>query len=437
MMTRFSTMLTAIFAVVVVFGATAAVADDDNAPSGRVTFTKDVLPILQENCQTCHRTTPAGFSGMVAPMSLITYEEVRPWAKSIVKAVQSKEMPPWSASEDFHGVFINERSLTTEQIDTLVKWVNTGAVRGNEEDAPEPRIFPTKEWWLGTPDLEIQLPEPLWVADDIEDWQPMVQIELTEDIFPEDRWMRAIECKPGSEVVHHIVIYAYGPGMDRDRGSGGVGGNIGGLAPGAEPRLDESGFGILIKKGTTLMISMHYHKEAGPGTGTWDQSTIGLFFHPKDAEVREIEVSPIGNMAFEIAPDAPNWEVGMARTFKRPVTLLWMLPHMHFRGDAARYVAYYPDGREEVLLDVPKYSYDWQHSYVFNEPRKLPAGTRVEVQMWFDNSPDNPANPDPKRAVRFGGPTTDEMALGWIGYSFDDQEPRKAADPPRASVGLN
>ncbi len=399
-------------------------ADDAARP---VTFTKDVLPILQENCQTCHRPATIGVSGMVAPMALTTYEEVRPWAKSIVKAIESGKMPPWSASREFRGVFKNERYLTDEEIDTIARWVNSGAPMGRAEDAPPPRLFPQREWWLGEPDVIVRLPEPVWVGDEVEDWQPMYQIPLTEDVLPEDRWLRGMECVPDSNVVHHIVVYAYGQGMDRDRGNVGVGGNLGGLAPGAEPEVADEGYGYLLKKGTTLAVSMHYHKETGPGTGAWDQSRIGLFFYPKDAKARNVQISPVGNMTFEIPPGVDRWEVGMARTFERPVTVLGLLPHMHFRGAAARYVAIYPDGRRETLLDVPNYDYAWQHNYRFQEARRLPVGTRLEVRMWFDNSPANPANPDPTKAVRFGGPTTDEMALGWMYFTFDDEAPTVAA----------
>jgi hypothetical protein len=363
---------------------------------------------------------------MVAPMALTSYDEVRPWARSIAKAVEAREMPPWSAAPEHRGLFQDERVLTDHQIETIVRWARAGAPMGDPADAPPPRELQQGKWWLGEPDVVVPLPERVWVGDGVEDWQPMIEIPLGEDILPEDRWLRAIECVAGSKVVHHIVVYAWGPGMDRDRGAGGVGGNLGGLAPGAEPARMRDGYGILLKKGSTLGISMHYHKEAGPGTGAWDRSEIGLHFYPREAELQNVQISAIGNLQFEIPPGVKSWPVGMSRTFDRPTTLLSMLPHMHFRGAAARYTAYYPDGRQEVLLDVPDYSYAWQHSYRFKQPRKLPAGTRVEVEMWFDNSPENPDNPDPGQTIRFGAPTTDEMALGWIYYAFDDEPPARA-----------
>lgn len=421
-----STIPTALAAVTLLGTLCGPVLAAGAAVDTTVTFTKDVLPILQQNCQTCHRNAPIGVSGMIAPMPLETYDEVRPWARSVAKMVESREMPPWSAAPSHHGLFEGERVLTDHQIDTIVRWARSGAPQGDPADAPPPRSFVRGKWWLGEPDVVVPLPEPVWVGDEVADWQPTIEIPLTEDILPEDRWVRAIECVAGSKVVHHVVVFAYGPGMERDRGDGGVGGNLGGLAPGAEPAMMREGYGILLKKGTTLGISMHYHKEAGPGTGAWDRSEIGLHFYPKDAELQNVQISAIGNLQFEIPPGVKNWPVGMSRTFDRPVTLLSMLPHMHFRGTAAKYTAFYPDGRQEVLLEVPKYSYAWQHNYRFKEPRKLPPGTRIDVELWFDNSTENPVNPNPQQTIRFGAPTTDEMALGYIYYAFDDEPPSLA-----------
>lgn len=394
----------------------------------RPTFTKDVLPILQENCQSCHRPNTAGTSGMVAPMTLMTYQDVRPWAKAISKAVSTEYMPPWFADKDFHGVFRNERTLTQDEIDTIVNWASQGAPRGNPTDAPEPKDFPNVEWYLGEPDLVVSLPEPVWVGDDVEDWQPNIEIPLTEEQLPEDRWMRTLEAIPGSEVVHHIVVYTndYDANADTDHAAARLGySNIGGLAPGAEPSLLQDGYGIKVKKGTTLRVSMHYHKEPGPGTGTWDQSKLGFFFYD-DEEVKDIKpvsIEPIGLLDFEIPPGHENWTVGMAREFDRPIRILKYLPHMHVRGTSAEYVAYFPDGTKQDLLRISDYDYNWQLYYEYPEPLLLPAGTRVEVKMTFDNSPENLSNPNPTDAIPFGPDTVlDEMALGWMHYSWADEK---------------
>ena len=390
------------------------------------TFHQDVEPILQENCQSCHRPKPLNLSGMIAPFALTSYEDARPWAKAIAKAVESKDMPPWDASEKYHGVFRNERSLTTQEIDTIVRWAKGGAPAGDPADAPPPREWKDTEWWLGEPDLVVQLPEPVWVGDDVRDWQPNIFIELTEDQLPADRYLRAVECQPGSDRgVHHVVINTMEPG-EGSALTQIAGKLIGGLAPGDEPSLAHEGYGMLLKKGTKLRVNMHYNKEPGPGTGFYDQTRIGFFFYPEDAEVRETISAPIGLFDFEIPPGKKEWTVGMAQTFERPFTVLSMLPHTHVRGVAAEYVAYYPDGRVEQLLEVPSYDYNWQIAYEYPEPRHFPAGTRIEVKMVYDNSTANPSNPDPTAAVRFGLETQQEMALGWILWSWDDEVPAGA-----------
>jgi hypothetical protein len=390
------------------------------------TFHRDVEPILQKNCQGCHRPEPLNLSGMIAPFALTSFEEARPWAKAMAKAVESKLMPPWGASEKFHGVFRNERSLTAEQIDTIVRWAKTGAAAGDPKDAPPPRRFQQGEWWLGQPDLVVQLPEPLWVGDDVKDWQPNVFIQLTAEQLPEDRYLRAVECRPGSKRgVHHVVINSTEPGVGTALAEA-SGKLIGGLAPGDEPTLDYDGYGTLLRKGTTLRVNMHYNKEPGPGTGFYDQTQLGFFFYPKDQPVHETITAPISLPDFEIPPGKKDWIVGMAQTFDRPFTVLAMLPHTHVRGVAAWYTAYYPDGKVEELLEVPKYDYNWQISYEYPEPRHFPAGTRIEVKVRYDNSPANPSNPDPTQAVRFGLETQQEMALGWIQWSWDDEVPGAA-----------
>ncbi|MCH7959690.1 MAG: hypothetical protein IID08_06150 [Candidatus Hydrogenedentes bacterium] len=394
-----------------------------DAPA-RPTFTKDVLPILQEHCQKCHREKPINMSGMLAPFSLRTYDEVRPWSKAISKAVSEKYMPPWFATEAFHGVFRNERSLTQDEMDTIIRWVEQGSKRGKRSDAPEPIDFPSRDWWLGEPDLIVPLPEKIWVSDEVEDWQPMIAVTLTADQLPEDRWIKTIEAQGDSDSVHHIVVYTSNEHQElRSDTAGRFGyGNIGGLAPGAEPSFMQDGYGILLKKGSTLRISMHYHKEPGEGTGSWDQSRIGFFFYEPDEEVIPINIEPIGRLDFEIPAYAKSHTVSMQHTFDRAFEVLNYLPHMHLRGVAAKYTAIFPDGTSEVVLDVPRYDYNWQLYYQYPEPRTFPAGTTIQVDMTFDNSPENPSNPDPTRNVRFGGKTTDEMALGWMAYSWIESE---------------
>lgn len=390
----------------------------DKAPSGPVTFNKHVLPILQENCQECHRPSGANFSGMVAPMSLTSYEEARPWAKAIAKQVTSKTMPPWFASPEHAGQFELERVLTEAEIDTIVKWANTGARRGSPKDAPEAKEFPSSDGWTyGEPDLVIKMPEPFWVADDVRDLQPRFTLELTEEELPEDRWMHWIEFRPGSDIVHHGGVSAYP--LD-ENGKVKVdplaGGKLIGTAQGDGPDYLPEGFGKLVRKGSRLSFGLHYYKEPGPGTGRWDQSMVAIKWHDKPVEyiVRSAGISSRG---WEIPPFKNDWHVGASRVFNEDSLIINMMPHMHFRGQAAKYVANYPDGTSETLLDVPNYSFAWQQTYTFKEPKYIPAGTRVDVSMWFDNSTENTYVSDPERAVAWGGMTDDEMNIGWTEYA--------------------
>lgn len=396
-------------AVMLAMGAAPAWAADE-----RLTFTKDILPILQENCQTCHRPAGMNLSGMIAPMSLMTYQEVRPWAKAIARVVEAKEMPPWHASEAQHGIFRNERTLTAEEIDMILRWVEQRAPRGNPKDSPEPVQWPDSGWNFGTPDLVVEFDEPFFVPDEIEDLYHDVEVQLSEEQLPNDRWIKGIEFKPGSEVVHHLIAHAYAPGQDRsDRSQGMLGGN----APGADQVEFEEGYGIMLRAGSSIAFDMHYHKESGPGTGMFDSSQIGIQFHPEDKPVTHpVSIYPIAHRAFEIPPYHGSWRVGAAQTLEEDMTLLGMLPHTHLRGSYAKYTAFYPDGTSEVLLEVPEYDFNWQTGYNFAEPKFLPAGTRLEMDLHFDNSVERAERIgfNPARAVSFGGPTTDEMDLAWL-----------------------
>lgn len=393
----------------------------DNSASGRLTFNKDVLPILQENCQVCHRPSGPNMSGMVAPMSFMSYQEVRPWAKSIARQVKAGTMPPWFASTEFNGIFELERRLTEEEIDTIVRWAESGAPLGRPEDAPEPAIFASAQGWtLGEPDLIVMMPEPYWVADDVYDVQPSFSVVLTEEQLPEDRWINWIEFRPGSAGVHHggarvIPLDENGePRVDPISG-----GKIIGTAPGDGPDLWPIGYGKLIRKGSRIRFGLHYHKEPGPGTGFWDQSMIAIKWHTEPVKY-VVRAAAISSRGWEIPPRHPYWQIGAARTFEEDTFVINMMPHMHWRGRGAKYVAHYPDGTTETLLDVPKYDFAWQLTYTYKEPKLLPAGTRLEVSMWFDNSEDNPFVDvmDIDRAIPAGGSMTeDEMNIGWTEYA--------------------
>ena len=398
------------------------------AETARVTFAKDVLPILQEKCQSCHRPQGANLSGMVAPMSLTSYREVRPWSKAIAKAVAGRIMPPWGATEHTAGQFSNERTLSDAEIETIVTWVESGAARGNPTDAPEPVEFGNSgDWYMGEPHLIVPI-ERIWVGDDVEDWQPRFTMTVTKEMLPEARWIQAVEMRPGSEVVHHMIASAAVPAADGHPAENFLAGSN---AAGEEPTIYPEGFGNILRPGTKLVGSMHYHKEPGPGSGVWDASSIGFRFHSPETEIKYkvtrggIGTGGIGNSNFEVPPGHPNWSIGSSMRFEEPTVLVSLHPHMHYRGKSMKYTAYYPNGETEVLLDVDRYDYSWQTQYIYDVPKYIPAGTRIDVIATMDNSATIQAqvgalNID--RAVRFGAASTDEMMIPWAEWATIEDE---------------
>lgn len=380
-------------------------ADDSSIPGAtqaRPTFTRDVQPLLQEKCVDCHRPEGLNMGGMVAPMSLMTFEEARPWAKSMAKVVKNREMPPWHANADQHGVFDNERTLTDTQIETIVRWAASGAPRGDLADAPPAKVFDNYEGWsLGKPDLVIGFDEPYWVADDVEDLYVNIPVKLTEEQLPVDRWIRAAEFRAGGKWVHHIIARP-----------------IGGIAPGYEARVMRPGYSRKLKAGSEIDFKMHYHKEPGEGTGAWDSSEVAVYFWPKGTVIEHIKITEaLPARGFMIPAGDGNYSHGGSYTFAEDSEILSFNPHMHLRGKAARMIATFPDGSQKVLLDVPKYDFNWQTTYHFKEPVHVPAGTKIDMTLWWDNSAENPANPDPTVDVVFGRPTTAEMGFGWMHHT--------------------
>lgn len=412
-------------------GASAARADDATMAktSAGPTFFKDVLPIMQKNCQDCHRPEGLDLGGMIAPMSLQSFEEVRPWAKSIARVVKDKEMPPWHAAERFRGVFEGERTLTDDEIHTIVSWVQRGTTRGNPGDAPTPIEWPESKWAIGEPDLILTFNKPFFVKDEIEDLNINLGIKITAEQLPRDSYITAVEFKPDSAVVHHIIGYSMPPATSDTRGMQ----MIGGIAPGSQPTEHPEGYGVKLHAGSRFVFQMHYHKEPGPGTGVYDQSSIAFKFAKKP--VTRIYIEAVGNPREMYIPAGQKTKIMGSRTFSRDVEIIGMLPHMHLRGDSALYRVTYPDGTQEDLLEVPKYDFNWQTGYGFNELKKLPAGTKLEVTLGFDNTAEKFGNPDATVDVSWGSATTDEMNLGWMTWAY--VEPTENDPIPRAIGGGN
>ena len=397
----------ALLSILALAAPLAAANNNNDAPTATPTYYGEVQNILEQNCQSCHRANGANLGGMVAPMAFTSYQETRPWARSIARQVEAGLMPPWHAAPRHHGVFENERSLSDEHKAALIAWAKGGAPMGNAADAPPAKVWEANDGWtIGEPDLVMDMGQDFFVEDDVRDQYVNFETVITEEMLPEPRWIKAVEFRPGGPVVHHIIARPFG-----------------GIAPGNDPEVHHDGFGTLVKPGTTIRWNMHYHKEPGPGTGVWDRSSVALRFYPKDYKPDYVmQNEAMGRFDFEIPPGDSNYVATTSHKFERDVLLLGYTPHMHLRGKSAHYLAKYPDGTEEVLLDVPRYDFNWQTHYKYHPGgKRIPAGTEIELTMAWDNSADNPANPDPTETVVYGGPTTAEMMFGFV--SFADAEP--------------
>jgi Copper type II ascorbate-dependent monooxygenase, C-terminal domain len=403
------------------------------------TFSRDVAPILYKNCASCHRP------GEIAPMPLLTYEQTRPWAKSIREKVTLGQMPPWHSAEP-RGTFSNDRRLSASEKDTLIQWATAGAPKGDPKDLPPMPKF-TDGWEIGTPDLVLSMVKPFEVpASGTINYQYFT----VPTNFTEDKWVQSIEVRPGARsVVHHILVFcrepdaqprppafvqvppkssADSPAADADRTPqrqpGGPGILIATTAPGTNAMTFEYGSAMRIKAGSTLLLQVHY--TAG-GKSTEDRSSVGMIF-AKQAK-QEIRNSAFVNVLLKIPPGASNQEVDSAIEFKQDVHITALFPHTHLRGKSWQYRMIYPDGRSEVVLSVPKYDFNWQTYYVFAQPLAVPKGSRLEAAAYYDNSAANTSNPDPKVEVRWGEQTWQEMQYSGITY-FVDQPDRSTASLP-------
>jgi len=280
-----------------------AFAEDRRLPPA--TFYQDVLPIVQAKCQACHRAGGLNLGGMVAPFALTSYDEVRRRAQKIKRVVQDGTMPPWHAASEFHGKFQNERFLTADEIRTIVSWIDGGMPEGDRAKAPAPVAFAKSAsgWTIGTPDLVLPLPQPYFVHDSIQDEYKDIKFLIPKDKLPEDRWIKAIEFRPGSKVVHHIIAYN-GRKM------------LGGIAPGYESKIYPVGYSDLLRVGDTLRFQMHYHKQSGHGTGVHDQSEMAVVFYKPGEKIRHVvETEALGMYDFKIPPGEANYSDTISYTF--------------------------------------------------------------------------------------------------------------------------
>jgi hypothetical protein len=386
--------------------------------SAAPTFSKDVAPILYKSCVECHRPSA------MAPMSLLTFDDARPWARAIKQKVARREMPPWGADPAV-GKFLNDPSLSQAEIDTISAWVDGGAPEGNRADLPPAPHF-TEGWSIGKPDLVFKMLEPFNVPAD--GTIPYVYITVPTNL-KEDIWIRGVQLKPTDRrVVHHIIsdlVEGNGqppdpaPKLTRDRSRKDIPGGIGGLVPGRLYGLYEEGVARKIPAGADIVLQMHY---TTIGQAVTDQTEIGVVLAKEPPTKLRVEGGgSIPNNSFVIPPNAANHEVTAKKTFDKDTYLTQMYPHMHVRGKDVQYKLVYPDGREELLLSVPRYDFNWQMSYRLAEPKFIPKGSTIVVTAHYDNSRANKFNPDPGAEVRWGDQTWEEMLIGY--FSTTDEPP--------------
>jgi hypothetical protein len=351
-------------------------------------------------------------------MSLLTYEDARPRAKAIKHKVSRREMPPWGADPNV-GTFANDPSLKQSEIDTIVAWADAGAPEGNRADLPPAPQF-TEGWSIGKPDYVFKMQQPFQVPAD--GTVPYMYVTIPTNL-KEDIWIRGVELKPSDRrVVHHIIsdlVEGDGkpadptPKLTRDRTRREVGGGLGGLVPGRLYGLYEEGVARRIPAGADIVLQMHYTTIGQPVT---DQTEIGVVLAKEPpSKIRAGGGGQIPNATFAIPPGAANHEVVAKQTINRDTYLSTMYPHMHVRGKDVSYTIVYPDGKEEVVLSVPRYDFNWQLNYRLAEPKFMPKGSTLLVKAHYDNSPNNPFNPDPTATVRWGDQTWEEMLIGYYG----------------------
>jgi peroxiredoxin/mono/diheme cytochrome c family protein len=378
---------------------------------GDVTYTRHVAAILNRRCVACHH------DGAMAPFALTSYADAAAWAETIAEVVRDGRMPPWDASPQ-HGTFANDPSLTDAERQTLAAWVQSGVPEGDPKDLPQPPTLAVG-WQIPKPDLVVTMPKPFNVpAKGVVRYQYVT----VDPGFTEDKWVQATEARAGNpSVVHHIVVFIHAPGTPSpaERGIGEI---IAVGVPGMAALIHPPGVARLVPAGSKLVFQMHYTPN---GVAQADQSRLGLVFADPRTVRKQVKSDMAVNFQFKIPPGAPDHALTANYRFGQDTVLFALFPHMHLRGKSFRMEAVYPDKRREVLLEVPRYRFDWQNQYVFKEPKLLPEGTVLHCEGHFDNSTANLSNPDPKRVVTFGEQTWDEMMVGYFDMALAAQDLRE------------
>lgn len=381
-------------------------APEQNQP---VTYFNQVARIINANCIECHR------DGGIGPMAFESYEQVKDYAGMIANVVKREVMPPWFAAPlteqgdsdaDSSAHWMNDRSLSETERKQLLDWVSAGAPVGNALEAPITPKFPDG-WLIGQPDAVFKFAEPIAVK--ASGTMPYQYVTVETDL-DEDKWIQAIEVRPGKiDVVHHVIVSLRSEDIDEVDERDGFWGVY---VPGNSTLIYPEGMAKLLPKGAKLRFQMHYTPN---GTATEDLTSIGLVFAEREPQY-EVKVKGIANTRLRIPPNADNHRVTASIPIPIDVQILSFLPHMHLRGKAAQYELIKNTSNREILLDVPQYDFNWQLVYRLSEPRALQEGDSLRFTSWYDNSVNNPANPDPNKTVKWGQQTYDEMHLGYVEY---------------------
>jgi len=380
-----------------------------------ISYARDIAPILEAKCVTCHT------AGGLGPFALSNHRRVQGWAPMIREVIRTKQMPPWHADPHF-GTFRNDLSLSADEERTLLAWIEAGAPKDEEEADPlrdverdgEPR------WALGEPDLVLEMPEEVSLpAEGVFEYRYFyLPTNLTED-----KWVRALEVQPGTPaVLHHALVFVVYPKEYRHiqpEVRGGLNGYFAAFLPGTEIEPYPEATGQFLPAGSTIVFQMHYNATGRPET---DQSRIGLYFHEEKPDMA-LMVRGAAETEFAIPPHATDHPISANWRFREDAVLYGLSPHMHYRGSRARFTAEFPDGETQTLLNIPWYEFDWQPMYLFDTPVPMPAETRLRTEGAFDNSAQNPRNPNPDATVRFGEQSWEEMFIGYVKYAVarDDE----------------
>jgi peroxiredoxin len=383
-----------------------------------VTYAKHIAPILQKRCVGCHQP------GEVAPFALSSYEDAAGWAPTIRRVVKQERMPPWHADAR-PGQFRNDTRMPEEERQLVYRWIDSGAPAGDPKDLPPP-VERAEGWRIPKPDVVLRVPRPFKVPAT---GTVVYQYFVVDTGFTEDKWVRAAEIRPGNRaVVHHTIVHMQPPDAAPVMNNGLASHWLAAQAPGSYPMILADGLAKRVPAGSRLLFQMHYTPN---GVEAEDQTCIALTFADPKSVKQEVTTEMSANPRFAIPPHDPKHVVEADFPVPQDSLLLAFMPHTHLRGSYFRYEAHYPDGKQEVLLDVPRYDFNWQNTYILAEPKTLPKGTRVHCVAHFNNSKSNYSNPDPNQTVRWGDQTWEEMMIGYFDLAPVGQDLQKNPPAPR------